>query len=301
MTAPDRTPTRDADPEPDQGRGLSAYVVLAYGLSWLWLLPMAAGGLLVLQGQGWPTHFPALLGPMIAALLVAARTGTLRRLLLSMVRVRVAARWWVVALSPLGLLAVALLADVISGSELPSPSAFAQLSGLPSTLGLLGVAVVVLLINGFGEETGWRGFALPLLQRRYSPLVAMLLLALIWAGWHLPMFLVLDNFRSFSVGTVIGWLLGLTAGSIVLGWLYNRSGGSVALVAVWHAGFNMVSATAAATGLLAAIVTTVVMLQAVVLIVAELVAGVMADGRSSDRCCRETVGHLPKGRVEQVQ
>lgn len=291
MIAPERSPSYDTDtgPEPAPTRTLTAFVLLAYGLSWMWLLPMAAGGLLVLQGQGWPTHFPALLGPMIAALLVAARTGTLRRLLLSMVRVRVPLRWWAVALSPLGLLVVALFADVISGSELPSPLAFAQMSGLPTSLGVLGVALIVLLINGYGEETGWRGFALPLLQRRFSPLIAMLVLALIWAGWHLPMFFVLDNFRSFSLGTVIGWLLGLTAGSIVLGWLYNRSGGSVALVAVWHAGFNMVSATAAASGLLAAIVTTVVMLQAVVLIVAELVA--------RSRGGQTVIGPLPMVRV----
>ncbi len=132
--------------------------------------------------------------------------------------------------------------------------------------------MLVLLVNGYGEETGWRGFALPLLQRRVSPLTAMLVLAVIWAGWHLPMFLVVDSFSGFSAGTVVGWLLGLTAGSIVLGWLYNRSGGSVALVAVWHACFNMVSATAAASGLVAAVVTTVVMVQAVVLVIAELVA-----------------------------
>lgn len=262
----------DAAPVPDRGRGLLAYMVLAYGLSWAWLVPLGVGGLVVLQGQGWPTHFPALLGPMVAALVVAAVTGTLRPLLRSMLRVRVPLRWWAVALSPLALLAIALLADVMTGSELPAPAAFAEMSGLPSAIGVVGVALAVLLVNGFGEETGWRGFALPLLQRRFSPLTAMLVLAVIWAGWHLPMFFVVNSFRSFSAGTVVGWLLGLTAGSIVLGWLYNRSGGSVALVAIWHAGFNMVSATAAATGLLAAIVTTVVMMQAVVLVVAELVA-----------------------------
>ena len=85
------------------------------------------------------------------------------------------------------------------------------------------------------------------------------------------MFLVVDSFRGFSAGMKVGWFLG-TAGSIVLGRLYNRSGGSVALVAVWHACFNMVSATAAGSGLVAAIVTTVVMVQGVVLVVAELVA-----------------------------
>ena len=263
--------TQDAEPKPDRGRGLLAYVLLAYGLSWAWLVPLAATGLVVLQGQGWPTHFPALIGPMVAAILVAARTGTLRRLLQSMVRVRVPLRWWAWAISPLALLAIAVVAGMVAGTELPQSADFARMTGLPSVIGVLGVAVFVLLVNGFGEETGWRGFALPLLQRRFSPLTAMLLLAVIWAGWHLPMFLVVDSFRGFSAGTVVGWLLGLTAGSIVLGWLYNRSGGSVALVAVWHACFNMISATAAASGLVAAVVTTAVMVQAIVLVGAELI------------------------------
>jgi membrane protease YdiL (CAAX protease family) len=255
---------------PDEG--LLAYTLLAYGLSWLWLLPLALAGLVVQQGHGWPTHFPALLGPMVAAVLVAARSGSLRRLLTSMVRIKVALRWWAWAVSPLLLLGVALIVDRIAGRQLPGTADFAQMSGLPSSLGVIGVAAVVLLVNGFGEETGWRGFALPALQRRLSPLRAMLVLSLIWAGWHLPMFLVIDNFRTFTAGTVVGWLLGLMAGSIVLGWLYNRSGGSIALVAVWHAGFNMVSATAAASGLVAAVVSTVVMVQAVVLVGAELSA-----------------------------
>ena len=262
-----------------RGRGLLAYVLLAYALSWAWLLPMAVGGLVVLTGDGWPTHFPALLGPMVAALLVAAGTGKLRPLLASMVRVRVPLRWWAVALSPFILLGGVLLVDLVIGTDLPAPAAFAEMSGLPAALGLAGVALMILLVNGFGEETGWRGFALPLLQRRMSPLSAMLVLAMIWAGWHLPMFFVVNNFRGFSTGTIVGWLLGLTAGSILLGWLYNRSGGSVALVAVWHAGFNLVSATAAATGLLAAVVTSAVMAAAVALVVAEILAG--RQGRPS--------------------
>lgn len=270
MSASTTDPVQQFRPASDRRRGLLAYVLLAYGLSWAWLVPMAVLGLQVLQGQGWPTHFPALIGPMVAALLVAARTGGLRELLASMVRVRVPLRWWAVALSPLALLAVALLADVATGSAVPAPSGFGEMSGLPASLGVVGVALVILLVNGYGEETGWRGFALPRLQDRFSPLTAMLVLALIWAGWHLPMFLVVNNLRDFGVGTLVGWLLGLTAGSLVLGWLYNRSGGSVALAAVWHAGFNVVSATAAATGLLAAVSTTAVMAVAVLLVGLEI-------------------------------
>ncbi len=68
------------------------------------------------------------------------------------------------------------------------------------------------------------------------------------------------------------WFLGLLAGSIVLGWLSDRSDGSVVLVAVWHAGFNMVSGTAAAAGVLAAVTTTAVMILAAVLVAAEGIA-----------------------------
>lgn len=188
-----------------------------------------------------------------------------------MTMVRVSLRWWVFALSPvlLGGSVFAVLALV--GADLPQASGFAEMSGLPSALGVAAVTAVVLLVNGFGEETGWRGFALPLLQRRFSPLAAMSIVAVLWAGWHLPMFFVVGNFRSFGAGTAVGWFLGLLAGSVVLGWLYNRSGGSVVLVAIWHAGFNMVSGTAAATGALAAVVTTAVMMLAAGLVVVEVI------------------------------
>lgn len=43
------------------------FVALAYGISWAWLIPLAAGGLVVTAGVGWPTHVPALMGPLVAA------------------------------------------------------------------------------------------------------------------------------------------------------------------------------------------------------------------------------------------
>jgi hypothetical protein len=85
------------------------------------------------------------------------------------------------------------------------------------------------------------------------------------------MFVVLGSFRGFDVGTLVGWALGLLAGSIVLGWLVNRTG-SVAIVAVWHGLFNVASATAAASGLMAATVSAGVMVWAVVLVVLHLLA-----------------------------
>jgi len=260
-------------PEPSADRRLAPgfwlYTALAYALSWAWLVPLAVGGATVEPGQGWPTHFPALLGPLLAAVLAAACCGGLPELLRRVGRLRVAPIWWLVALSPLALLGIGLLADALAGAPLPRLADFGVMPGLPATWGPLLVGVVLVLVNGFGEETGWRGYALPALQRRFGPLASMLLLALVWAGWHAPMFLVLGSFRGFGAGTVVGWLLGLVAGSVVLGWLVNRTG-SVAVVAVWHGLFNVVSATAAGSGLVAAVVSTAVMVWAVVLVALHL-------------------------------
>ncbi|WP_425557947.1 CPBP family intramembrane glutamic endopeptidase [Kitasatospora paracochleata] len=104
-------------------------------------------------------------------------------------------------------------------------------SGVPSRWGLWGVAAALLVVDGLGEETGWRGFALPALQRRHSPLVATLLLTVAWAGWHAPMFVVVDTYHSIAGPLLVGWFIGLFCGAVVLTWLYNRSG-SILLVAI---------------------------------------------------------------------
>ena len=64
--------------------------------------------------------------------------------------------------------------------------------------------------------------------------------------------------------------LGLACDAVVLTWLYNRSGGSIPLVAVWHGLYNVVAATQAATGMLAAVVSTLIMIQGIVLIALEV-------------------------------
>lgn len=240
------------------------FFVLAYAISWAWLVPLAFAGQDIEQGQGWPTHLPALLGPMLAAVIVTwvayGPTG-LQDLARRMVRWRVGWRWWLAAVSPVLLLPVALLIGLASGQAAPSAGDFASFTGLSSGLGVLGV-LLVLLLAAFGEETGWRGFAVPHLERTFSPLVTALVVAPLWALWHLPQFIVVANLRTFSPLMVVGWFVGLTCGSIVLTWLYDGSGGSILLVAVWHGLYNLVAGTAAAHGTLGALVTILVMVQA---------------------------------------
>lgn len=247
---------------------LVVFVVIAYAISWAYWIPLAMRGAYITPG-GSVTHFPGLLGPAIAAYittaLVSGRKGlrelTTRLWLVS----RPAARFWLYSLSPVGFLAGALLIAAAL-HRTPEYFDFTRFSGLPP-LPLLGVLALVLLFNGFGEETGWRGFALPVLQARFGMIRSALLVALIWAGWHVPTFWTIEGYRSMTPPVLIfGFGLGLACGSIVLAHVSNRTGGSILAAALWHLTYNMGAATAASRGIIGVITTTCVEIWAVALI-----------------------------------
>jgi CAAX protease family protein len=254
------------------GRQLIVYVLSAYAISWLWTLRLIVTEAVIEYGKGWPTHFPALLGPMLAAVLVtfnAQGHPGLRDLAKRMLRWRVSVKWWFWAVgSPLLFLGLGLIVVRASTGRWPVLSSLDRFNGLPA-IGVVGVWVLLTLAS-FGEETGWRGFAIRMLQKRFSPLVASLVVAPFWALWHIPYFFVVPTFKGFSPVAVIGFVIGLTCGSIVLTWLYNRSGESILIVAVWHGTYNLVSGAEAVKGRIAAVVSTMVMLQAFLLVVCEL-------------------------------
>jgi membrane protease YdiL (CAAX protease family) len=243
------------------------YVALAYGISWACWLPLVFGGAVVDVG-GWPTHLPGLIGPLLAAIVVASLVSRWRAYRMRLTEWRIG-WWWLVAVSPLAMLAAAVLAHSATGGATPAWSDFGRMNGFP-LWGPVAVAALLVVVNGLGEEGGWRGFLQPTLQARMRPLFAIAVVAVVWATWHLPLFAVLATYRGFTIVTAVGFFFGMLCGAVVLGWLYNRTG-SVAAVAVWHGLFNVASATAAAHGTVAAVVTTIVMAQAVVLVVADLV------------------------------
>lgn len=251
---------------------LGSFVVLAYALSWLdwiWLLVRHAR----IEPGGSVTHLPGLLGPAVAAFIVTAIAegyAGRARLVQRMVSVpRPRGRFVLYALSPLGFLVLALAISVIAGQPLPAMCDYALYSGVPP-LPLAVVVVLVLLVNGYGEETGWRGFALGRLQNRFGAVKGTLVLALIWAGWHVPMFWSVETYRSMGVPALIGGFgLGLCAGAVVLARVLNRTGGSILAVALWHTTYNLTSATAAGRGVIGAVTTTCVMAWAGLLLIQE--------------------------------
>ena len=256
------------------GTQVITFFVLAYAISWAWVIPLAATGHTVVQGKAWPTHFPSLLGPLLAAFIVAAssRRDGVRRLVAGMIRWRIGWRWWFAATNLLVCFGLSLAAMALLGVDLPPRNDFARFSGLPVGLGSIGVALVVIIVNGFGEETGWRGYALPRLQNRLGPLVATLVVAAAWAGWHIPQFFLLGSYESFSAPMLPVFVFGLACGAVVCTWLYNHTNGSILAVAAWHGLYNVTGATKAASagsGVLAAAMWTFVVFQGLVLLTVE--------------------------------
>ncbi|HEY6056704.1 MAG TPA: nitroreductase/quinone reductase family protein [Candidatus Limnocylindrales bacterium] len=252
-------------------RPVISYVALAWAISWAYWLSMLAQGQIVSPG-GSVSHFPGLFGPLIAAFVVTAavagRAGV-ADLLARMFRWRVGARWYALAALPFLLFLAGVGVLALTGGRTPTADDLATYSGLPA-LGLPSVVILAFLANGFGEEVGWRGFAQPQLERRMSFLRASVVVAAVWAIWHVPSFPVIESYRLMGLGVIPIFAFGLGSGAIVLGWLYDRSGGSILMAALFHLGLNMGSATLAGRGLPAALATTGIMVWAALIVISEL-------------------------------
>jgi len=115
-------------------------------------------------------------------------------------------------------------------------------SGL-TLIGLVTVKFIYQLFffNATGEETGWRGFALPRLQAHTTPLISALVIGFFWASWHFFAWQaegrpVLD-WRFWGEMYIVHML-----GSLVIVWVCNRAGGSILVAGVTHAAANTVQA-----------------------------------------------------------
>lgn len=237
-------------------RALAMFFLLAYVISWAaWAIPVLPN-----------------LGPMLAAIIVIAVTtgrAGFRGLLSGLTRWRVRLRWWLVAISPVALFLLTLAALLLTGQSLPNATdVLVQFGGSSGAVALL--FVLATLAASAGEEVGWRGYALPQLQRRFRPLPATLVLGLLWWLWHLEFFII----DRVPLSQFPAYLIEVVAVAIILTWLFNRSGGSILLVVVFHAAYNGVSIT----GLTTTVVALAAILQGILLVVLELHAG--RHGRS---------------------
>jgi uncharacterized protein len=172
--------------------------------------------------------------PGIVAVAMTARAGGRRgvaALLGRLVDWQVSARWYLFAI---GYMAAVKLAVAVTHRA--ALGEWPRFGDQPWYL-MFAAALGSTLIGGqAGEETGWRGFLLPELARRFGLPAAGILVGVVWALWHLPLFYssVADTFgQSFPL-----YLMQVTALSVAMTWLCVRTRGSLVPVMLLHAAVN---------------------------------------------------------------
>jgi lactobin A/cerein 7B family class IIb bacteriocin len=209
--------------------GLPWYFALTFGWTWLcWglvalstrdvvSLPIPEDLLMVTGG----------LGPLVAAIIVvAAGSGTagLRALFGQLLRWRVRPVWYAIAVFGWAAIdGILVLLNALAGGAIPLAPPLESWLSLPAIF-----LVTALLRGGIDEEVGWRGFALPALQARYGALISSLVLGLIWACWHIPLWFIGGTEQAGQ--SFLQFVPSVLMLSVVLAWLYNNTGQSLLLV-----------------------------------------------------------------------
>jgi len=242
------------------------YFVLAYAVSWSIMVPLAlsARGMIAAQ-LPLVLHYLGSLGPITAALVMTAINegcAGVQALLGRVLKWRVGLRYYAFAvLAPLGLFGLAVVLNRAIFGDWPDLSLLGQPEYLPY-IGPFGVLGLWLLTYGLCEETGWRGYALPHLQRDRPAASASLLLAILWACWHFPAFFYRDTYVEMGILGFPIFLVSLIFAAMVFTWLYNSTGGSLLLVILFHAVFNWLSVSEAGGQLVAWLMSAPVVLWA---------------------------------------
>jgi uncharacterized protein len=205
------------------------YFVLAFAITWGLQLP----ALLAYEGilEGPPQRHMALVGlgafgPMVAAMIATRVEGTsLKTLFAPLGTWRVGVSWYLAALLLPGgifVVAAAIWNELGHAEPLWYP---------PDNAAFLAAA----LVFPFGEEIGWRGFALPRLRRQIGPLAASVAIGGIWTAWHIPM-LTLQGVPPALYCVFVPYMVG---GSVLFTWIYGRTRGSLLLAVLTHVGAHL--------------------------------------------------------------
>jgi uncharacterized protein len=216
---------------------LLIFFTLAIIISWIIWLPLyghifGINNLLVLPFH----HAFGGLGPLFASFITTCiflKKDGVKKLLTGCFQIRPLIYLAIALLSPFILAFIAMVLSYFINQTPLNLSSLLTTKEFPQ-FNLLTFFIYNLLFFGFGEEAGWRGFALPRLQNKMNALTASMVLTVFWALWHLPLFFYRPGYTTMDSAGIFGWVFSLLTGSILLTWLYNSSRASILLCAVFH-------------------------------------------------------------------
>jgi uncharacterized protein len=229
---------------------LFRHPVLSYYLmscAFFWTVLLVFGAIVVgalhmdLSAQPWLLWVVTIIGswmPSLSAAIVVRTTQgpeAVTRLFAGLVHFKLPVRWYLASLIPLGVVALAVLGYRLSGGvpEGSTPLTFTVWFNL---------LVINLLTGPTGEEPGWRGFLLPRLLDRYSPLKAGLASGLMWSFWHLMLWLVASGYTGTTLLVyILVFTVSIVSLNLLMVWIYQHVSSSLTPMVVAHFTFNFAS------------------------------------------------------------
>jgi len=213
------------------------YFVIAFGISWIVEIGLALSGVSMKTESGSVLLSLAVLGPATAAIGLTYLTRDKIVIHDYWQRItdirRISPKWFlVILLLPATLLGLGALLDLLSGGKgWAFGMQISQFSGNPIYL------IIITVFAPTFEEFGWRGYALGRLQLRWNALVSSLILGVLWALWHLPIFFIPGTYQnSLGVGSPAFWtyMISVIPLTLLFTWVFNNTASSTLSAILLH-------------------------------------------------------------------
>jgi membrane protease YdiL (CAAX protease family) len=223
---------------------LTVYVIFTYLFSWAFLIPCYR---ILLNAEKGTFPLFALIGfigaygPSITAIIISKickGPGSIKKLLKKTLLWKVQIKWYFfILIAPVVILTI----SVIGGSILLgfSPGGIDVLAGLKVFFPYI---LVALPFGPMGEELGWRGYLLPELLKKHTPIVSSLILGVIWTFWHIASFgypgAAIPSVFEVNAWTIFLYLGNIVGATFLFTFIYLKTKGSVLVAILFHAAFN---------------------------------------------------------------
>ena len=215
---------------PSNGYALLWFFILAFVLHIIALGITIAIPFIVLQLL--PPWTPNIAAFIVISIILKEKNG-IRKLVGKWGIWKIGIGWYLAALSPFAIALLSTALNISLGNPILGPD-------MPfSWITLVFWSIVSLITGATGEELGWRGFALPRLQSRYTALGSSIILGVFWGFWHLPIYLIAPLIGGqFDLLSFLRFLLFAVSTSIIITWIVNNAEGSVLVATIFHMSTN---------------------------------------------------------------